>query len=310
MLIRYIREFLHHEEQRGLTPKTIWHLKKRFRYFVNYMDDKGYKYLSQKAVLGYKTYLLGEYKAKVGVNKGKRISSVTVKYRLLAVKTLCRYLTENNVFLQNPARKLVIPWREPPIPKNIPSTSDIHKMIDRISSDWNGLRDKAILELMYSTAIRANELICLKIYDVDLENKRLMIQKGKGQKDRVVPFGKRAYEHLKIYMTYLRPRYAKSKTTDRLFINQIGKFLNYKALIRLVCKYRTTLKIMPHTIRHAVAVEMLKNGADIRYIQELLGHANLSSTQIYTKLMPKDLKRTHTKHHPRQMPKIPQGRVK
>lgn len=166
-----------------------------------------------------------------------------------------------------------------------------------------GIRNRAILEVMYATGIRINELVNLEVYHADLKDKVLYIRKGKGRKERVVPLGTHAAVYLKEYLEKVRPRHAKKNPKERnLFLTHSGTAIRRENVQSFIRTYRIDAGInrpvSPHAFRRTCATHMLRQGADIRYIQKLLGHTRLSTTQIYTRIMPADVKKTHAATHP------------
>jgi integrase/recombinase XerD len=166
-----------------------------------------------------------------------------------------------------------------------------------------GIRDRAIVEVFYSTAIRLDELISLEIYHADLADKVIFIRKGKGSRQRVVPLGKTAVKYLREYLEKIRPYYAKRRPKQRrLFVNHFGLAMTPGGVRQMLRKYRLEAGIekpvSPHTMRRTCATHMLAAGADIRHVQKLLGHKQLKTTQAYTKVMPIEVKQTHNRTHP------------
>ena len=165
------------------------------------------------------------------------------------------------------------------------------------------IRDRAIMEIMYATGIRLDELLKLEVYHADLKDKVLYVRKGKGKKQRVVPLGKNAAIYLKEYLEKIRPHYARKNPKERkLFLLNTGLPMNPASVRQMITKYKNqagiTKPVSPHTFRRSCATHLLLQGADIRYIQKLLGHKRLSTTQAYTKVMPVEVKQTHNKTHP------------
>jgi integrase/recombinase XerD len=159
------------------------------------------------------------------------------------------------------------------------------------------------MEVFYSTAVRLNELVSLQIYDVDLADKVLFVRKAKGRRQRVVPMGKAATGYVKEYLEKIRPRYArKSPRQRRLFLNVYGQALTASCVQTFIRKYGITAgmdkPVSPHTLRRTCATHMLAAGTDMRYIQKLLGHRRLATTQAYTRIMPADVKQVHNRTHP------------
>ncbi len=168
--------------------------------------------------------------------------------------------------------------------------------------DPHQIRDKAALELMYATGMRVSEIVNLKLESI---NKSLGIAKafGKGQKERIVPIGRSAMKAVDEYLQQARPKLVKNKVSPYLFVSQQGKKLSRVSFWKIIKKYtkqcRINKRITPHTLRHSFATHLLERGADLRVVQELLGHANISTTQIYTHINKDRLKSIHAKFHPR-----------
>ena len=185
------------------------------------------------------------------------------------------------------------------------SKKEILKILNQPDPDnVLGLRDKAILELLYSTGIRNQELRNLCIYDIDIANNYLRVTRGKGKKDRVIPLGEIAATYVEEYLNHSRPKLLNKKETNILFLTKHGRAMKNNGLIETIKKYAVKAKlekhITPHSFRHTCATHLLKNNASLRHIQELLGHASIESTQIYTRVDISDLKRAHKRYHPRE----------
>jgi integrase/recombinase XerD len=221
------------------------------------------------------------------------------------VKSFFRYLLKTNQILYDPTIDIELPPRKKNLPKDIMTKSEVFRVLNQPNPDTAlGLRDKAILELLYSTGIRNQELRNLTIYDVDTVNNEVRINQGKGNKDRVIPLGEIASNYIEEYVRYARQKLLKDKENKVLFITKNGFKINHANLIWLVNKYvqRAKIKkhITPHSFRHTCATHLLKNKASLRHIQELLGHASIETTQIYTQVELSDLKKAHKKYHPRE----------
>lgn len=243
------------------------------------------------------------------VSQYNRPLSLSTQAALLGVvKGFCAFLAARNVLLMNPALNLELPrTRRHGLPHGLPTPAEVARIIEVPDTRTaTGLRDRAVLEVLYSTAIRSAELRALRVYDVDLGEGTLTIFHGKGRKDRVVPLSRKARYWLEAYLTRVRPLWARAKTAPILFLTTCGNPINGRNLNTMLKKAarkaRVNKRVTAHTYRHACASHMLKNGADIRYIQKLLGHRSLLSTQIYTHLEIQDLKRIHRKCHPRAKP--------
>ena len=232
------------------------------------------------------------------------VSTIAVKVR--SIKRLFEYLEQANIVFINPAEFIQEPKKVRGIPKNILTPAEARAILDQPNlGTLKGIRDRAILELFYSTGIRIEELCSLTIYDADLQGAMIRINKGKGKKDRVVPMGKHAVRFLREYITRVRPNFTKKNRTERrLFIDAFGKPLSKQMAGISVREYAKAAKVgkqvTAHTFRHTFASHLIKNGADIVAVQKMLGHADLKTTELYLRSVGVDLKAAHTKSHPRE----------
>lgn len=252
--------------------------------------------------------LLRHYQADLAarISRFKRLLALRSQAKMLgAVKGLCAFLAQRGILLMDPARSLELPrTRRSGLPYGLPTVREIVRILKVPDTTTPvGLRDRAVLEVLYSTGIRNAELRGLRVWDVDLVDGTLAVHQGKGQKSRVLPLGREARRWVSEYLTHVRPHCAPSRSTPTLFLTTGGKPLDFKNLNTMVrrCTRQAGVnkRVTVHTFRHACATHMLQNGADIRYIQRLLGHRSLLSTTVYTHLEIRDLKRVHRKCHPR-----------
>ena len=283
---------------RGITPGHIQSIRFQIEVFLDYLEKEKVKRLTGEILSGYRNHLFREARTKQGRPLGVRL----LARRLSAVKRFLSVLTQRGRFLLNPARALELPRVERGLPRFVPSHAAVRRMIEGIGGELaEDLRDRAVLELLYSTGLRVRELLSLGLYDVDFEGSRVLVRQGKGGKDRVVPLGRKAGEALEEYLCKGRPFLLKGVPVTRLFLTlRGGKALSYPALRGLLKRRSPDPRVTPHTLRHACAIGMLRGGADIRFIQELLGHERLETTQIYTRILPVELKSVHRRFHPRE----------
>ncbi len=291
-----IAEFKTQLKVRGYADKTIesyaWNLDK-FKEYLQSRDITDLRKVGHQVILDYQEKVMSENIA---------MESKAIKIR--PVKRLFEYLTETHRLLINPTEGIVETTRKNRKPGIVLTIKEIKKLFAQPNLSLRiQIRDRAMMEVMYSTGIRLDELINLDVYNADLKEQTIYIRRGKGRKQRVVPFGKPAARYLKEYLENIRPRYAKKNPKERkLFLNIYGHSLTDRCVQSLLRKYRIQAGIKkpvsPHTLRRTCATHMLQQGADIRYIQKLLGHKYLSTTQLYTKVMPVDVKKTHDKTHP------------
>ncbi len=282
------------------------------RTIKEYAEEVGrfYKYLEERenlqSIMNLRPEHIKAWHAFLTFEKSKRYNRLlaggTVRHRLQAVKTFFKVMHEENLYPHDYTSCIVMPKKPKTLPKNVPGVDGIRKLLQTAVPD-NPLhiRDRFMFELMYATGIRSLELRRLTIYDLHIQDRTLHI-KGKGSKDRVVPIGERVIPYALEYLHAGRPWLLRLVKTDLLLPSKNGWQLDSKSLHWIVQVYKQKaglqMKVTPHTLRHACATHMLQAGADIRYVQELLGHEDLSTTQIYTQVTIGDLKKAHLKYHP------------
>jgi len=223
--------------------------------------------------------------------------------RLVALRNWFRWMTRQNHILHNPASEIELPRLGHRLPKHVLTASEAEQvMMQPNLADPIGLRDRAILEVFYSTGMRRMELIHLKLFDLDFERGTILIRQGKGKKDRYVPIGERAIAWVQKYLREARPKLAAEPDSGTLFLASSGEEISRDHLTMMVRAYVLRAKIGKtgacHLFRHTMATLMLEGGADIRFIQQMLGHAELSTTEIYTHVSIRMLKQVHTATHP------------
>jgi len=236
----------------------------------------------------------------------KPLSVSTQRTRLLVVKAFFKYLGKSRHILYDPTADMTMPRDEQRLPRNIMNTSEVEQVLNSIDVEsMFGIRDRAMLETLYSCGIRRKELINLKVNDVDMSNGTVMIRLGKGKKDRVVPIGERALAWIDKYLLEVRPFFEKHEEDETMFLSKHGHPISKCTMSGLVRRYIKKAEIGKsgscHCFRHTCATAMLENGADIRYVQEMLGHAKLETTQVYTKVSISKLKEVHARTHPARL---------
>ena len=222
---------------------------------------------------------------------------------LSPIKSFFKWLTQENYLLYNPASELQLPKKPRRLPKTILHIDDIELIISQTNTETDeGIRDRAIIETLYSTGIRRGEATSLTIYDIDARRQTLMVREGKYQKDRLLPIGERALKWIEHYRLDIRPSYVTGHDNGILFLTDQGEKFKRGTLSNRIKRYikKAGLDVPGscHLFRHAMATHMLENGADIRFIQAMLGHADLSTTQIYTQVSIEKLKQIHAATHP------------
>jgi len=238
-----------------------------------------------------------------------RYTTATISIKIRAIKRFFEFLEFANVVFINPAEFIKEPKKEKRLPKEILTAKEARTILDKPNlGTLMGIRDRAVLEVFYSTGLRLGELTKLSIFDADLQGGFLRINKGKGSKDRVVPLGKHAIRFLKEYISKVRPRFTKKARTLRtLFVNRYGRPLDKQVVTIMIRTYAREAgfkkQVTAHTFRHTFACQLIRNGADIRAVQKMMGHASLRTTQEYLRRAGIELKKAHAKSHPRERDK-------
>ena len=234
---------------------------------------------------------------------GGPLAFSTQAQHLGAVRSFFEWLAKGNRILADPAASLRSPRESKRLPRAVLSASEAERILalPDLSAPL-GLRDRAILELLYATGVRRAELCALALFDLDLERRALMVREGKGRKDRMIPTGERAALWCERYLSEARPELAREPDVGALFLSVTGLAVHPEDLSRLVSAYvRDSGVGKPgscHLFRHTMATLMLEGGADIRYVQQMLGHVDLASTQIYTRVSLRKLEAVHAASHP------------
>jgi integrase/recombinase XerC len=226
----------------------------------------------------------------------------SISRKVSSIRSFYRYLNREKHLLDNPFSFVSLPKKEQRLP-NFFYEEEIQALLDAcVGKSPMEVRNRAIFELLYATGIRVSECTNIQIGDVDLGLSTVLV-KGKGNKERYVPFGSFAHDALEQYITHSRPKLAKNVEHTHLLVNHRGGALSSRGvrliLNKIIEKASLTGKIHPHMLRHTFATHLLNNGADLRTVQELLGHAQLSSTQLYTHVTKDQLRKTYLAHHPR-----------
>ena len=274
----YLNRFMLWAEERSLTrPDRITKqiLERYQRWLFNYRDPK----------------------------TDKKLSFRSQHARLLPLRAFFKWLCKRDLLPANPAADLDLPKLESRLPRHVLNTREAELVLAQADLKTSmGLRDRAMMEVLYSTGIRRMELANLKLYDLDADRMLVFVRLGKGKKDRMVPIGERALSWTNKYMEEARPGLSSSRSDEALFLSNLGEAFTPNRLTQLVRDYVLAADIGKtgscHLFRHACATHMLENGADTRMIQALLGHAKLETTQIYTHLSIKQLQEVHAATHP------------
>jgi integrase/recombinase XerD len=295
-IVATIIEYKQHLKAIGYAPATIANYRKYLDQFKRHLQDLG---VSDMRKVTHQT--ICDYQASV---MAESVAAETKALKIRPVKRLFEHLVATHKLLINPCEGIVETCRKHRKIGPVLTVEEVKTLMDQPNlSLRTGIRDRAVLEVLYATGIRLSELLHLEVYHADLADKVLYIRKGKGRKQRVVPLTKTAAAFLREYLKKIRPHYARKRPRQRrLFLLNTGDAMTAGTLRQALRKYRNQARISkpvsPHVFRRSCATHLLQQGADIRYIQKLLGHKSLATTQAYTKVLPVEIKQTHEKTHP------------
>lgn len=277
--------------ERGLAENTLEAYRRDINSFLTISKTKDIKAITRDELSLYLVYLKKENRA-----------ASTVARHVAALKTFFKYLYQEGYIKENPVADLERPKQDKKLPQFL-SIAEVDKLLN--GPDLNtpfGIRDKAMLEVLYATGVRVSELISLGINNINLEIGFVRCM-GKGSKERIIPLGSQAVESLNTYLSWGRNKLLKNPREQILFLNQHGRGLTRQGFWKILKGYTTKLgiekEISPHMLRHSFATHLLENGADLRAVQEMLGHADISTTQIYTHITKNKLISAYKKSHPR-----------
>ncbi len=292
-MLKYVDAFaVFMDNTKHKSMNTIQSYKRDVSQYINYLNLNGITDISktnQKTVTAYLDNLKSQGKA-----------SSTVSRTLASLKSFYMFISQEYSTFSNPTQNLEAPHVEKKLPQ-ILSTGEVDRLLEQPSSkEPKGIRDKAMLELLYATGIRVSELISLKVSDINLSIGFVKCHTDK--KERYIPIGNIAKSALKKYINEARPVMA-ANNDDFLFVNCNGTALSRQGFWKIIKQYsrqaEISLDITPHTIRHSFAAHLLENGADLKSIQEMLGHSDISSTQVYSNLVKSKIKDVYARSHPR-----------
>ncbi len=291
--IKRFKKFL--QVEKGLSQNSIYSYTYDLKKFSEFLSNKSKDILdaTQEDIQQFLKYEKND----------KKNSTRTLARSLAAIRQFYNFVSDNvDTNIKNPTEKIETPHVEKTLPDFL-TVNELNKLFNSISEEESyELRDKTIFELLYSSGLRISEAIDLNSGDVDFDNLFVTVI-GKGNKQRMVPIGKEAARLLLKYRKESRPAIIGSRESEFLFVSKKGSQLNRKSVWRLLKNYvtRTEIKknITPHTLRHSFATHLIENGADLRSVQELLGHMDISTTQIYTHMAKKQLQKIHKNFHPK-----------
>ncbi len=311
-LAAYRERFIESLQLANYSPVGIDNRRRNIDYFIEWCEVRGLtrpKEITPPILERYRRTLYYYRK-----EDGDPLSFRSQYIRLTALRAWFKWLSKQNYLLYNPAADIELPKLEKRLPKHVLTIEEAETVLRQPNLDESlGLRDRAMLEVFYSTGIRRMELINLRLYDLDRERGTLMVRQGKGRKDRMVPIGERAIAWCEKYLHEERPQLVMAKDMETFFLTNLGEAFTPERVTQVVGRYVTKADIGKtgscHLFRHTMATLMLENGADIRYIQEMLGHVKVDTTQIYTQVSIRRLKEVHDLAHPARLERTRQGDV-
>ena len=281
------------EKDKRLSLNTLQSYRRDIEQYMSYLREINLNNITNTNKTTIIAYLLHLQK------KGRATS--TISRNLASIRSFYQYITKNKIVDKDPTLELESPKVEKKLPQ-ILSTQEVELLLEQPKcTDLKGYRDKAMLELLYATGIRVTELISLDITDINLEMG--FIKCNKGSRERMIPIGSIATKALQEYITKARGFLIQNNEEKALFVNINGGRLTRQGFWKIIKQYKNQARInkdiTPHTLRHSFAAHLLENGADLRSIQEMLGHSDISSTQIYAQIAKNKIKEIYKKTHPR-----------
>ena len=302
----YALAYMRDLEIRNYSAHTVKNLHANLRVFLTWCDERGLltpAEISPEVLKRYQRQLYHHRKT-----NGDRLSFSAQRQRLSAVKRLYKWLLKERVVDWNPTDTLDLPKVEQRLPKAVLSVREAERVLAQPDlSTPIGVRDRAILETLYSTGIRRQEAVDLDLYSVDADGGVLTVRLGKGKKDRMIPIGRRALDWIGRYLDEVRPELAMAPDDGALFLTIHRTRFSPERMSLLVRQYVAAANLGKegscHLFRHTMATLMLEGGADIRFIQAMLGHASLEATQVYTRVAIRKLKEVHELSHPGANPR-------
>jgi integrase/recombinase XerD len=280
--------------ERGLSPRTVEAYRRDIERLASFMEARGITGPAQAGPVQLREY--------VYALKDRGLQPTSIRRNISAIRTYFAYLVGEGAVVSDPTDRIELPraWRRLP---GVLSREDAARiMVAPDPADALYWRDRALLEFAYASGVRVSELTGLKVRDLDVQE-GLALVLGKGSKERLVPVGRAALQALIVYLREIRPGLARSRSEGAVFLNARGRPLTrmgvWKILRKHVRRAGVTRRVTPHTLRHSFATHLLEGGADLAAVQEMLGHADIATTQIYTHVEREYLRDVHRKYHPR-----------
>lgn len=301
-----VERYLLARETLGISKLTIRNQKSHLRRFVSFLESASVEDIADVTREIIESYM--EHLTQTRTSRGRQMKARTRNQRIISIKGFCRWLVTSDIVTFDPAEKVDY-CREPrTLPRDILTVEEMRVLLSTPSMQTPlGVRDRVVLELLYSTAVRVAELCGLDVADVDLDAGLAHVREGKGGKDRVVPVGRLACELVEGYLVAVRPMLLERRTFNThepaLILSQYGQRLGRAGVAKLIARHADraglAVHVTPHTFRHACATHMLRGGANLRHLQQMLGHEKITSTEIYTRVTITELKEVHGRFHPR-----------
>ena len=297
--------YLEYLRVRNFSEDTVYARAKSLKYFRNFCEHLGItqaRQVTRAVTVNYQSYLFHYRK-----ENGKALTIGTQHHRISNVMAFFSYLTKESLIMYNPAADIELPRKEHRLPKAVLSVREVETIMNVPDLETPmGIKNRAILEVFYSTGIRRKELCNVELGHIDFDRGLLRVEQGKGKKDRFVPIGERALRWVEKYLVEVRPMLCSSLNEQTLFLNTLGYKMTPGRLGSHVHDIIEKAEIGKsgscHLFRHTFATVLLENGCDVRYVQAMLGHANLETTEIYTHVSMRKIKEMHFRYHPAKLP--------
>lgn len=296
-----MRRFIEHRGMLGATDSSLYNLERYIRDFIVWAEERAVthpQHVSQAVLERYQRWLYHYRKA-----NGAPLSIASQRGKLVPLRVFFKWLTKTGELPANPASELDLPRQIKRLPRHVLSVDEVERVLAGADVGTAiGLRDRAMMEVLYATGMRRMEIARLEIGDIDGERAVVLIREGKGRKDRLIPLGERAMHWVQHYLDTARPQLMWNLADPTLFLGAEGKALSPLWLSTIIARYVDKAQVGKHggchLFRHTMATLMLEGGADIRFIQAMLGHAELSTTQIYAQVAIRQLQLVHATTHP------------
>ncbi|MGN7357457.1 site-specific tyrosine recombinase XerD [Paenibacillus sp. SAF-054] len=295
-MMQYVQSFIRYiGDEKGLSRNTLESYERDLQQFLGFMEEQGIDSVDMIKKIHISMYM--------NHMKGHRFASSTVTRKLVSLRSFFHYMVRESLLAQDPTLYMEAPKLEKKVPQVLTVEQVERLLAAPDTSAPAGLRDKAMLELLYATGMKVSELMALNLEDVNPEMRFLRCTSSSG-KERVLPISSISAEAVGAYVHHMRPELVRDPQERSLFLNNLGTRLTRQGFWKILKKYAAESgidgDITPHTLRHSFAAHLLEDGADIRSVQEMLGHSDISTTQIYGALTKKAMKDVYESHHPRE----------